>query len=33
MADDGQLTDLQVIQRYSMDVRSATTPAARSSRA
>ena len=33
MADDGQLTDLQVIQRYSPTVRSATTPAVRSSRA
>lgn len=33
MADDGQLTDLQVIQRYSLAVRSATTPAVRSSRA
>ena len=33
MADDGQLTDLQVIQRYSLAAASATTPAVRSSRA
>ena len=33
MADDAQLTDIQVIQRYSLAVRSATAPASRSSRA